>query len=780
MAQYINYYDVDLWKPVTPQPLRQMVGEGDVRGMRVGAVVTYNGQNVSLGGSCVGKVIRADGATVTLTGTINGNIAYVVLDQQCCAIEGPIQVAVCWVSGSDVTTLVVAYGEVANTQTGNTIQPSTPIPDLTQLLAQISAMQTATAAANAAANNALGNFAPAFAEATANAVGTFVTYSDGKMYYLPSGHTANATWANTSHVQVTAGGEIAKAVANFAPAFSETTAYSVGQFVTYNDRFYRFTSAHSAGAWNSSQVILVTTVGELAMVLANFAGAFSTATSYTAGQYVTYNRQFFRFTTNHSAGAWNSAHTTLITVGSEIAHVLSNLAPDYAEASAYTPGSFVLHPDGYVYILPEGHAANVAWADTTKTAVTLGRELARIQTNFAGAFSESTAYTTGQYVTHNDQFFRFTTNHAAGAWNAAHCTLVTVGSEVHRVLTNFAPAFSEATNYSIGDYVSYNDRFYRFTSNHSAGAWNISHVIAVTVSGEMAKIQANFAGAFDATAAYSAGQYVVYNNQFFRFVTDHAAGAWNSAHCILVTVGSEMTNVLRNFAPVYNEAAVYAAGSYVLYSDGDVYFLPEGHAANTAWYNTTKSAVSVASEIPKAIQNFAGAFSEDASYTAGQYVTHNNQLFRFVTSYSGAWNPAKTTRVTVGSEIHRVLTNFAPAFSDSTAYAIGQYVSYNDRFYRFTSAHAAGAWDSSQVIAVTVAGEIPKILSNTANEFSDATAYDKGDYVTRNNQLFRFVANHSAGAWNSSQATVTTVGDELVSLKNTINSLIDRISALES
>ena len=172
MAQFINYYDVDLWKPSNPMPLRQMACEGDVRGLRVGAVVTSNGETVSLGGSCVGKVVRADGATVTLTGTINGNIAYVVLDQASCSIEGPIQVAVCWVSGSDVTTLVVAYGTVVNTQTGVAIQPSTPIPDLAQLLAAISDMQTATAAANAAASGALGNFAPAFAEATANAAGS--------------------------------------------------------------------------------------------------------------------------------------------------------------------------------------------------------------------------------------------------------------------------------------------------------------------------------------------------------------------------------------------------------------------------------------------------------------------------------------------------------------------------------------------------------------------------------------------------------------------------------
>lgn len=112
MAQFVNMFAVDLQKPTFPQPLRQMVAEGDAKGNRIGAIVTNDGAVVSLGGSCVGKVVRADGATVTLTGTIDGNTAYVVLDQASCAVEGPVSVAVCWVSGSDVTTLVLHHQNV--------------------------------------------------------------------------------------------------------------------------------------------------------------------------------------------------------------------------------------------------------------------------------------------------------------------------------------------------------------------------------------------------------------------------------------------------------------------------------------------------------------------------------------------------------------------------------------------------------------------------------------------------------------------------------------------
>lgn len=156
MAQFVNIFNVDLQagKP-NLFPLNCNAGEGDANGFRVGARVTDGGEYIALGGSCVGKVVRADGATVQLTGTISGNVAYVVLDQQSCAVEGPLQVAVCWVSGSNVTTLLVAYGTVVNTQTGSAIQPSTPLPDLTELLAEIDEMRAATAAAEALLDTAL-------------------------------------------------------------------------------------------------------------------------------------------------------------------------------------------------------------------------------------------------------------------------------------------------------------------------------------------------------------------------------------------------------------------------------------------------------------------------------------------------------------------------------------------------------------------------------------------------------------------------------------------------
>ena len=46
---------------------------------------------------------------------------------------------------------------------------------------------------------------------------------------------------------------------------------------------------------------------------------------------------------------------------------------------------------------------------------------------------------------------------------------------------NLAQEFSTATNYVIGDYVTYLGNFYKFTSNHNAGAWDANDVTSVDV-----------------------------------------------------------------------------------------------------------------------------------------------------------------------------------------------------------------------------------------------------------------------------------------------------------
>ena len=58
-----------------------------------------------------------------------------------------------------------------------------------------------------------------------------------------------------------------------------------------------------------------------------------------------------------------------------------------------------------------------------------------------------------------------------------------------------------------------------------------------------------------------------------------------------------------------------------------------------------------------------------------------------------------------------------------------------------------------------------------ASEFSTTAAYNIGDYVWYNNTLYRFTANHTAGAWNSTQAVIASIGSDITDLKNVFEPL---------
>lgn len=66
----------------------------------------------------------------------------------------------------------------------------------------------------------------------------------------------------------------------------------------------------------------------------------------------------------------------------------------------------------------------------------------------------------------------------------------------------------------------------------------------------------------------------------------------------------------------------------------------------------------------------------------------------------------------------------AGQFSTSTAYAVGQYVYYDKKLYRFTTAHAAGAWNASHVTEVTVTSELTSLKAETNDLKQDLEGLD--------------------------------------------------------
>ena len=68
--------------------------------------------------------------------------------------------------------------------------------------------------------------------------------------------------------------------------------------------------------------------------------------------------------------------------------------------------------------------------------------------------------------------------------------------------------------------------------------------------------------------------------------------------------------------------------------------------------------------------------------------------------------------------------------------------------------------------------ETPEVESeDIAPAFSEETAYSEGDLVYYDGILYKFAADHTAGSWDPSEVTLTTVSAEFNELKNTRTSV---------
>ena len=74
-----------------------------------------------------------------------------------------------------------------------------------------------------------------------------------------------------------------------------------------------------------------------------------------------------------------------------------------------------------------------------------------------------------------------------------------------------------------------------------------------------------------------------------------------------------------------------------------------------------------------------------------------------------------TARASVPTDYSDLLATIAPDFDDTTAYARGQFVWYDQVLYQFVADHAAGSWSESDATAVTINGEIENLADRLNN-----------------------------------------------------------------
>lgn len=151
----------------------------------------------------------------------------------------------------------------------------------------------------------------------------------------------------------------------------------------------------------------------------------------------------------------------------------------------------------------------------------------------------------------------------------------------------------------------------KITDLPQSSSFSNSDVLAIEVNGVTYKLT----GAMLATALKSIGSYVtgVKGNSETNYRTgnvnitpaniglgnvDNTSDANKPVSTATQTALDALkTAILENFAGAFVQATAYPSGTYVTYTDGNLYILPNGHEANATWANTTKTQVSVGGEL---------------------------------------------------------------------------------------------------------------------------------------------------------------------------------------
>lgn len=97
--------------------------------------------------------------------------------------------------------------------------------------------------------------------------------------------------------------------------------------------------------------------------------------------------------------------------------------------------------------------------------------------------------------------------------------------------------------------------------------------------------------------------------------------------------------------------------------------------------------------------------------------------------------------------------NFAPAFSTTTSYAVGDYVTYGGVLYKCTTAHTAGVWVAGHFTQVTVGGTLNDIVP------SDASSSNK---LVTESDVYILSKQYNGATYTTVEALLTQVAADML------------------
>lgn len=163
-----------------------------------------------------------------------------------------------------------------------------------------------------------------------------------------------------------------------------------------------------------------------------------------------------------------------------------------------------------------------------------------------------------------------------------------------------APNFSTSTSYNEGDYVIYGDTLYRFNTDHAAGAWNSAQADSATVGSELNRIIGLISGGVHYRGKTTTP---IHDGSTDNPITVNG-GSLTVIDGDMVTLELDPNASPAGVASVYATGTAYSAGTY-LKNGSDYYYVKEAVTANE---NTSISAI--AGKLDKVQSNPMFIFAE--------------------------------------------------------------------------------------------------------------------------------------------------------------------------
>ena len=576
-----------------------------------------------------------------------------------------------------------------------------------------------------------------------------------------TGDSANASSGGTT--KFTTGGAY-NLLTSLAPIFSTSTAYAIGDFVTYHNKLYECTTAHSAGAWSASHF----TARNEDYILKNYilpslAPVFSTSTAYTVGQFVFYQNKLYRCSTAHSAGAWNSSHFTLANLNDVVnaGNATGTLPITHGGTGRSTTANGAYFTTGTGKSQVEIGTLPVAQGGTGKTlpdealnsfinALSTGNLTPKDDDYFISQSVDGGSTTTTYHRRTISKLWDYIKGKLTGAISEVLTSNLTASK---MVVTDANGKLTVASTIGVTGVKGNSETTYRTgdvnITKSNIGLGNVANTgdSATPVEGGTTKFTTG--GAYTelakkvSNADSCAYRYYGSMNGTTRYITITFNDTYGGV-IITTGYGSNLFFLANKGTPFSDAGSTsYGVSGYAWSSDGKTLYLKVGgyrpiavtvpslkrteigtigdsgikvnfaDAVTTApsgvTFVTTTGQIDTVGSRDTAISAAVATKVDKTTTVNGHALSGNVSVSKSDVSLGNVANTGDsanassggTTKFTTGGA-YNLLTSLAPIFSTSTAYAVGTLVTYQNKLYECTTAHSAGAWNASHFTAVTV------------------------------------------------------------------------------